>query len=63
MTITESKSFPAPRPSKMTIFLRHFPLWQLLRFAIINVKMTAMILKSHDSPIEPTKVKAQQDPP
>lgn len=34
-------------PSKMVRFMRQCPLWQLIRFIIINIRMTFMILKSH----------------
>jgi hypothetical protein len=45
-------------PSRWVLFLRTFWLYQFLRFLIINVRMTAMILKSrhrtkripHDTP-------------
>lgn len=39
----------AMRPTKTTLFWRTFVPWQLLRFALINLRMTAMILKSHDT--------------
>jgi hypothetical protein len=35
------------RPTPSTLFWRTFVPWQLLRFVIINLRMTAMILKSH----------------
>lgn len=47
MSVTESKSYPAPRPTKLTLFLRWFPLWQIYRFIVINLRMTVMIVKSH----------------
>lgn len=53
MSITEAKSYAAPRPTKMTLFLRSFLLWQLLRFLIINLRMTVMIAKSHGRYIGP----------
>jgi hypothetical protein len=46
------------RPTRSTLFWRTFWPWQLLRFLIINVRMTRMILKSHD-----TKLGARQAPP
>jgi hypothetical protein len=36
-----------PVPSKFTVFRRTCVLWQLVQFAVINVKMTVLILKSH----------------
>ncbi len=37
----------APRPTRMTLFLRTFVPWQLVRFAAINLKMLRIIAKSH----------------
>ncbi len=37
----------SPKPTKFTKFLRRFFIWQIIRFIVINVKMTAMLLKSH----------------
>lgn len=39
----------APRPTGLTLYLRTSLLWQLVRFVIVNLRMTVMILKSHDS--------------
>jgi hypothetical protein len=36
-----------PVPSKFTVFRRTCVLWQLVQFAVINVRMTVLILKSH----------------
>lgn len=47
MSIVESKNYPAPRPSPLTLFLRTFFIWQLVRFILINLRMTVMIVKSH----------------
>lgn len=47
MPLIESKNYPASRPTRMTLFLRTFLPWQFLRFIIINIKMTMMIVKSH----------------
>jgi hypothetical protein len=47
VSVTEAKTFSAPRPTKGTLFLRSFLPWQMLRFLIINVRMMAMIAKSH----------------
>lgn len=40
------------RPTARTLFWRTFVPWQVLRFLIINLRMTAMILKSHDTHVE-----------
>jgi hypothetical protein len=37
------------RPTKTTLFWRTFLPWQFIRFLFINLRMTAMILKSHDT--------------
>lgn len=42
-----TESFYATRPTTFTVFLRTFVPWQLLRFAIINLKMLTLIGKSH----------------
>lgn len=55
MTVTESKTYSAPRPTKTTLFFRSFLPWQFIRFIVINLKMTVMILKSHGRTIEPVK--------
>lgn len=36
-------------PGKGRLFLRTFLPWQILRFLLINLKMTQMIIKSHGS--------------
>lgn len=38
----------APRPTRRTIALRTFVPWQVVRFAVINLRMLAVIAKSHD---------------
>ncbi len=38
------------RPSAATLFLRNFLPYQLYRFAWINLRMLAMIYKSHPRP-------------
>lgn len=43
------------RPTPMTIHMRNFLPWQIIRFIIINIKMTLMIMKSHDSEVEVKK--------
>jgi len=37
----------AMKPTPWVLFWRRFFLYQLIRFVIINVRMTVMILKSH----------------
>lgn len=37
------------RPTKWTLFWRTFVPWQFIRFLLINLKMTGMILRSHDT--------------
>ena len=41
------KSSFTPVPTPMTLFMRRFPLWQLFRFIVINIKMMKMIRKCH----------------
>jgi hypothetical protein len=36
------------RPTRRTLFWRTFLPWQLIRFVIINLRMTKMIRRSHD---------------
>lgn len=38
------------RPTLRTLFWRTFVPWQVVRFIIINLRISAMILKSHDTP-------------
>lgn len=52
MSIQEAKNYNAPHPTKVTLFFRSFFLWQLIRFLVINIKMTLMILRSHGSKIK-----------
>ncbi|MGZ3771172.1 MAG: hypothetical protein ACXVCP_07600 [Bdellovibrio sp.] len=47
MPIVDSKNYPAARPTRWTLFVRSFLPWQLVRFIIVNIKMTFMIVKSH----------------
>ena len=37
----------AMRPGRFRVFMRTFVVWQIIRFLIVNIKMTGMILKSH----------------
>ncbi len=41
------------RPTKSTLFWRTFPLWQLVRFLVVNVRISRMILRSHDTRLAP----------
>lgn len=52
MSIQEAKNYNAPRPTKITLFFRSFFPWQIIRFLVINIKMTLMILRSHGSKIK-----------
>jgi hypothetical protein len=42
------------RPTKSTIFWRTNALWQLVRFAIINLRISRMIVRSHDTKLTHT---------
>jgi hypothetical protein len=37
----------APLPTRATVFMRTFVPWQMVRFAVINLKMLRLILRSH----------------
>ncbi|MBK7929693.1 MAG: hypothetical protein IPJ98_20090 [Bryobacterales bacterium] len=41
--------FYATKPTRGTVFLRTFLPWQIIRFIKINLKMMAMIRRSHGS--------------
>jgi hypothetical protein len=47
------------RPTKRTLFWRTFVPWQLLRFLVINLRMTRMIMRSHDTRV----IRADGAPP
>lgn len=47
-----SKEYYAIRPTKLMLYLRTCLAWQLIRFIVINIKMSIMIIKSHDTKIE-----------
>jgi hypothetical protein len=47
MAVTEAKSYLATKPTHWTLWCRSFLPWQFLRFIVINLRMTVMILKSH----------------
>ena len=36
-----------PIPTKFTIFRRTCVLWQIIKFVMINIRMTLLIIKSH----------------
>ncbi len=46
---TAPNALTVVRATRRTLFWRTFVPWQLIRFVIINLRMTAMILKSHDT--------------
>lgn len=37
------------KPTRFTQLMRVFLPWQLIRFVMINIRMTVMVLKSHDT--------------
>jgi hypothetical protein len=39
------------RPTRRTLFWRTFLIWQLIRFVVINLRITVMIVKSHGTRI------------
>ena len=41
------KRFYATMPAKYILIFRKNVFWQFLRFVVINLKMTIMLLKSH----------------
>jgi len=41
------ESFFATKPTAFTRFMRTFIPWQLVRFAVLNLKMIRIIAKSH----------------
>jgi hypothetical protein len=55
MSLIDSTKYPATKPTKNTLFWRSFFPWQILRFIIINIRMTFMILKSHGRKLDPQK--------
>lgn len=38
----------APRPTRRTVAMRTLIPWQIVRFAVINLRMFRIIAKSHD---------------
>lgn len=42
-----TEQFYATKPTRLTLFLRTFVPWQLVRFAYINLKMLRIIARSH----------------
>lgn len=47
MSLIEAKKQKAMVPGKFRKYLRTNIIWQIIRFLIINYKMTLIILKSH----------------
>ena len=41
------ESFFATKPTAFTRFMRTFIPWQMVRFAVINLKMLRLIVRSH----------------
>jgi hypothetical protein len=41
------ESFFATKPTRFTRFMRTFIPWQMVRFAVINLKMMRIIARSH----------------
>ncbi len=46
---TRTQWMDAPVPTRTTVFFRTCILWQILRFAAINLKMMVIIAASHKS--------------
>lgn len=44
-----TEAFFATTPTRWTLFVRTFIPWQLVRFAVINLKMLRLIRRSHVS--------------
>lgn len=47
-----SPQYFAMKPTRVTLFFRTFVPWQLVRFLAVNLQMTRMILKSHDTRVQ-----------
>ncbi len=43
----ERESFFATKPTAFTRFMRTFIPWQIVRFAVLNLKMMRIIARSH----------------
>ncbi len=41
------QAYYPPQPTKLTLFMRKFLPWQIIRFAIINFKMLRLMRNSH----------------
>ena len=50
-------------PTRRTLFLRRFIPWQLIRFAVINLRMLRMIGLSHPHVLAPGKRPRLSEPP
>lgn len=46
-TNREQESFFATKPTAFTRFMRTFIPWQIVRFAVLNLKMLRIIARSH----------------
>lgn len=57
MKIVEAQKTLAIRPTQRALFFRTFLPWQLVRFLLINLRMTVMIVKSHGRYIAPKETK------
>lgn len=53
MAIVNSQTHSIQKPTRTVLFLRNFIPWQIIRFVVINIRMTSMILKSHGHRIRP----------
>jgi hypothetical protein len=47
MSVPNEQQRHAMRPTSWVLFWRHFFPYQLVRFVVINLRMAAMIWKSH----------------
>ena len=51
MTVTNKEPYQQayypPKPTSLTCFMRKFLPWQLVRFAVINLKMIKLMRNSH----------------
>jgi len=57
-----SREFFAPRPSRTVLFLRTFFPWQLIRFALINLRMIRMLGKAHAGLVAPSREPSPESP-
>lgn len=52
----------AIRPTRFTLFMRRCVIWQVLRFVLINLRMTVMIVKSHQTRLAHRAPQAESEP-